>query len=497
MHPADSKSHPKHRLAVIVCLATMLVAPIASTADVVTEWNTAALNAIRAIRENPPRASRAMAITHLSIYDAANGVQRTHRSYHVTDPAPGGASLEAAIAAAGYTALNSLFTNPDVQQTNFLALYTAQLAAIPDGQAKTDGIAWGQSVAQAMLALRANDGWNAVVPYTPSGELGRWEPTPPANAPALLPGWGSVTPFSMNSGAQFRPQGPPPIDSSAYSFEFNTVKQYGGATGSIRTADQSEIAQFWNDGAGTATPPGHWNEIAQTISGSEGLSVLENARLFALLNLATADAAICSWDAKFAYDYWRPVTAVRKADLDGNPETDPDPAWISFITTPPFPEYTSGHSTFSRSSATVLSGYFGTDDISFATTSDGTPGVVRNFTKISVAADEAGISRIYGGIHWPSANIQAQACGWGLARQILAYYLRPLSSLQFSQVSRASGNTLLELHAEAFTTYAIRASSDLNTWETIAIISSGDGILRFTDVNAGSLQKRFYQAVEQ
>ncbi|HSH17010.1 MAG TPA: chemotaxis protein CheB, partial [Verrucomicrobiae bacterium] len=328
-------------------LSALLAGALVSQADVVTDWNTAALNAIRTTPDNPPRATRRMAIEHIAIFDAANGVQRNYRPYHVTHMAPAGASLEAAIAAAGYTTLNALYTNPDIQTTNFLALYNAQLAQIPDGQAKTDGIAWGQSVAQAILDLRADDGWDAVVPYTPSGEVGRWKPTPPANAPALLPGWGYVTPFSMISGAQFRPQPPPAIDSVAYAFELNTVKSYGGTVSLLRTANQTEVARFWNDGAGTATPPGHWNEIAQTVSAAEGLTLLENARLFALLNLTMADAAISCWDAKFTYDLWRPISAIREADTDGNPETDPDVTWSSLIPTPPFPEYTSGHSTFS------------------------------------------------------------------------------------------------------------------------------------------------------
>lgn len=497
MSQLDLTPGPSRHLRACALLMTTLALPVALKADAVLEWNTAALNAVRAVRENPPKASRAMAIAHLAIYDSANGVQRTHRPYHVSDLAPEGASLEAAIAAAGYNTLNALFTNPDVQQTNFLALYETQLAAIKDGPAKSDGVAWGQSVATAILDLRSDDGWNEVTEYTPSGTLGLWEPTPPANAPALLPGWGNVRPFTMTSGDQFRPPAPPPIDSSAYSFEFNTVKQYGAAEGSIRTDDQSEIAVFWNDGLGTATPPGHWNEIAQTVADSQGLTVQENARLFALLNMTVADAAICSWDAKFTHDYWRPVTAIRKADLDGNPETTADVNWSSYITTPPFPEYTSGHSTFSRSAATVLADFFGTDNISFSTTSDGAPGVVRSFTKFSVAADEAGISRLYGGIHWPSANLHAQACGYLLANQVVNYQLQPMGELQFSRVGRAESNTLLELQVEPFKTYAIQASSDLASWETIAIMSAGDGVLRFTDVNAQSRQVRFYQAVEQ
>lgn len=478
-------------------LSALLAGALVSQADVVTDWNTAALNAIRATPDNPPRATRRMAIEHIAIFDAANGVQRSYRPYHVTEMAPAGASLEAAIAAAGYTTLNALYTTPDIQTTNFLALYNAQLAQIPDGQAKTDGIAWGQSVAQAILDLRADDGWDVVVPYTPSGEVGRWKPTPPANAPALLPGWGYVTPFSMTSGAQFRPQPPPAIDSVAYAFELNTVKSYGGTVSLLRTANQTEVARFWNDGAGTATPPGHWNEIAQTVSAAEGLTLLENARLFALLNLTMVDAAISCWDAKFTYDLWRPISAIREADTDGNPETDPDVTWSSLIPTPPFPEYTSGHSTFSRGAATVLASFFGSEAIAFSTTSDGTPGVVRNFSGFDAAANEAGISRLFGGIHWNFANQQAQAAGRRIGQQVVDYFLQPMTALQFSQVHRTDAGTQLEVQAEPFQTYAIRASSDLETWETIAVISAADGLLRFTDVNAADEQLRFYVAVEQ
>lgn len=469
----------------------------AAHADVVTAWNAAALEAVRAVRENPPRATRAMAIEHIAIFDAVNGIQRTHRPYHVAELAPAGASLEAAIAAAGFTTLSAWFTNANVIATNLQPLYEAQLAAVPDGQARTDGIAWGRSVAQAILALRADDGWNVAVPYTPSGLKGRWKPTPPAYAPFLLPGWGKVRPFAMTSGSQFQPQPPPSLTSSAYAFEVNVTKAYGSATSTVRTADQTEVALFWNDNPGTETPPGHWNMIAADVSAARGLSVLENARLFALLNIALADAAIACWEAKASYDYWRPIDAVREADTDGNPGTDADPAWEALIFMPSFPDYTSGHSTFSRSAATVLAGFFGTDEIPFAATSRGVPGVTRNYPGFSAAADEAGISRIYGGIHYPSANLQGQACGYQIGLHVLSYFLPPLEALRFSEVARASGNTVLELRAEPFKTYAIRASSDLATWETIAVISSADGVLRFTDVNAGGRQLRFYHAVAQ
>lgn len=466
----------------------------AALADVVTDWNTAALNAIRATRANPPVGSRALAITHLAIHDAVQGVESSYRPYRVADKAPTGASVEAVVAAAAYTALTSLFPNPEVRATNFQALYTAHLGAIPDGQPKSDGIAWGQSVGEALLAIRANDGSTNAVVYAPSGVTGTWKPTPPANAPALLPGWGLLTPFAMIRGSQFRPPPPPGIKAAAHSLEFNTVKAYGGAVSAGRTSNQTEVALFWNDGVGTATPPGHWNVIAQGVSLEKGLSVAENARLFALLNMAMADAAISCWDAKFAYDTWRPVTAIREADTDDNPETEADPEWSSLIPTPPFPEYPSGHSTFSRGAATVLAGFFGTDAVPFTTTTDGLPGVTRSYPGFSAAADEAGASRLFGGIHFSSGNIHAQGCGHLIGQHTLLYYLQPINAMEFAQVHRAGNRTQLEFQGEPNRAYLIRASSDLKTWETIATLSSVDGIIRFDDVNAADKQVRFYDA---
>jgi hypothetical protein len=230
------------------------------------------------------------------------------------------------------------------------------------------------------------------------------------------------------------------------------------------------------------------------VSQSQGLTLLENARLFALLNIGLADAAINSWDAKYYYDYWRPVTAIREADTDDNPETEKDEEWSALIFMPPFPEYTSGHSTFSRCAATVLAGFFGTDAITFYTTADGLPGVTRDYPGFSAAADEAGISRIYGGIHWPSANYQGQSCGFQIGRQVICYMLRPNSALQFSRVRRAGHHMELEIQGEPNRSYRIHASSDLKTWETIGTLSSADGIIRFNDVNAAESDLRFYKA---
>src|SRR5213078_1045247 len=276
--------------------------------------------------------------------------------------------------------------------SSFDALHAAILAAIPDGPQKVAGIVWGEFVANQILAARANDGSDAIVPPPGGSGPGVWVPTPPAFLPYLLPQWGFVAPFAMSGSSQFRPPGPPSLDSERYATDYNEVKELGAAVGSTRTEDQTEIALFWADGAGTETPPGHWNSIAQIIADARGNTLEENARLFALMNIAMADAAICAWDAKYTFNFWRPVTAIRNSDLDGNAATDPDPAWTSFIVTPPFPDYVSGHSTFSGAASAVLAMFYGTDNISFTTGSDFLPGVQRNFNSFSAAADEAAVS---------------------------------------------------------------------------------------------------------
>jgi len=199
----------------------------------------------------------------------------------------------------------------------------------------------------------------------------------------------------------------------------------GAATNSTRTADQTQIALFWADGAGTETPPGHWNSIAQDVAAAKGNTLEENARLFALLNLAMADAAICAWDAKYSFSFWRPVTAIRHADTDGNPATEPDPSWSSLIVTPPFPDYVSGHSTFSGAAATVLAIFYGTDNVSFTTGSDFLPGVHRSFNSFSAAAAEAAVSRLYGGIHFRSANEDGLHGGLAIGHLMMHNFLLP------------------------------------------------------------------------
>jgi hypothetical protein len=396
------------------CASTALFLGALAHADVVTDWNNAALDAIRAGNNAPPIASRSLAILHVSIYDAVNGIARTHEPYLVQSNVPASASRDAAASAAAHLALVNLFP---ADASSFDALDAVILAAIPDGPHKTAGTVWGEFVANQILAARANDGSNLIVlPPVDSGP-GVWVPTPTAFLSYLLPQWGFVRPFAMSSSSQFRPPGPPSLDSEQYAADYDEVKELGAAIGSTRTEEQTEIALFWADGAGTETPPGHWNSIAQIIAAARGNTLEENARLFALLNIAMADAAMCAWDAKYAFHFWRPVTAINFAEPQLN--------WMSFIVTPPFPDYVSGHSTFSGAAATVLARFYGTEDLPFTTGSDFLPGVYRSFATCLDAAEEAAVSRLYGGIHFRSANEDGLRAGISIGEWTGTRYLQP------------------------------------------------------------------------
>lgn len=413
----------KPSLCALVPLILLSLAASTASADVVTDWNVQTLETIRAERIPPPRASRLLALVHTAVYDAVNGIVGGFEPYHVPPGAAPDASPEAAAAAAAHTVLSAAVP---ARQATYDAALAASLEQIPDGAAQDNGVAWGEEVAAEILALRANDGSANVVPHPYPLGSGWWLPTPPGFLPTLLPNWPTVTPWALASGSQLRVPAPPPLTSEEYSRAFREVKRLGRVDSAFRTADQSEIALFWNDGGGTETPPGHWHSIARAVAAAESNSLAENARLFALLGITVADAAIVSWDVKYHYGHWRPVTGIREADKDGNEVTIADAEWSSFIVTPPFPAYTSGHSTFSGSSARLLAHFYGTDDIAFSATSDGLPGVTRQFTSFSQAAAEAGQSRIYGGIHWQYDNTYGLESGQALADEVYFNFLRPV-----------------------------------------------------------------------
>lgn len=392
--------------------------------DVVLHWNEVTLQVIKDERTPPPMAARNLAMVHAAMYDAINGIYQTHtpfrvRAHNVEDTSP-----EAAASVAAHRILTSLYP---CQQERFDNALDDALDALPAGTTRQRGVVLGQRVADRYLAWRRDDGSNRRAADAPGREPGVWQRTPPDYRPGMLPQWGSVTPFAISRPADFKVPPPPSLTNPLYTAAFFEVKALGARNSRARTAEQTLIAQFWADDSGTVTPPGHWNRIAQVVARDRALTVAENARLFALLNLALADAGIVCWHYKFGYNYWRPITAIREADRDGNPDTERDPAWESLLKTPPFPSYVSGHSTFSGAAAAALAGFFGTDNLRFTTTSDGTPGVRRTFERFSDAAAEAGRSRIYGGIHWEFDNSEGLRAGKAIADAIGRTLLRPLS----------------------------------------------------------------------
>ncbi len=416
------------RQVLVVCVLSLALPGFAAPvrADVVLDWNNVALAAIRVDRTPPPKASRALACVHTSMFDAINSASGGAYDPYIVEAVelPSPVSLDAAAAEAAYGVLIQLFP---AQKPTFDAALATSLAAIPDGPEETAGVAWGASVAQRILAERQSDNADVILNYDPPVGANWWAATPPSFLAPLLPNWPYVKPWSMASGSEFR-QGPPPASTSPeYTRSFLEVLRLGRSDSAARTPEQTEIALFWADGPGTATPPGHWHVIAQGLSRERGLDLIENARLFALLAIAGADAAVVSWDQKYYYGHWRPITGIQHADADGNPATVADPSWTPLITTPPFPSYTSGHSTFSSASARILALFFGTDQISFSTTSDGLTGVTRSFTRLSEAAAEAGQSRIYGGIHWQYDNQAGLVSGRALADQVYFNRLAPLA----------------------------------------------------------------------
>jgi membrane-associated phospholipid phosphatase len=410
---------PKQVFRNLVVSVAVSFASVAES-DVVTDWNSAALDAIRTDSTTPPQASRALAILHTSIYDAVNGILRTHEPYLVEEKGPSNASEEAAASAAAHKVLTTLFPT---RASVFDRLYEAVLANIRDNPRRQRGIDWGELVADQILLWRSKDGFDKMVSPPAESGPGVWQPTPPGYLPFLLPQWGFVTPFAIPTSSFFRPNGPPNLQSARWVADYNEVKALGAVDSGRRTAEQTEIALFWADGVGTVTPPGHWNIIAQDVSVRNDMR--QKARLFALLNVALADAAIASWDAKYTYNFWRPVTAIRAGETDGNPATAPDPTWTSLLITPPFPDYTSGHSTFSGAAAAVLSLFYGTPRAPFSTTSDGLPGVVRDFRGFLQAAREAALSRLYGGIHFRSANEDGLKAGLAVGEWTFKKTMRP------------------------------------------------------------------------
>jgi hypothetical protein len=391
-----------------------LVMAGAVRADEVTDWHEHMLAALRTGGVSQLVSTRDAALVSAAVFDAVNGIQRRYTPIHVPAVAPRGASKRAAAVQAAYAILLARFP---AQAGDLTAKRNASLAPIGGGSGESvlRGVEWGQSVAEAILKWRSTDGLTpAPPPYLGGPETGRWRPTPPGFAPGAGPQFATMTPWGILSPNQFRPAGPPALDSELYRDEFNEVKEMGSLNSALRTADQTDACLF----AAATSATYLWNRAAIGLCEENDASLSENARLLATLNLAMADAAIACWDAKYFYEFWRPVTAIRLADSDGNDETIEDPDWTPLIVTPAHPEYTSGHSSISSAGATVLADYFG-DDTPFFLESQADPTWVRFYPSFSTAVDEIGNARIFAGIHFRSACEDGAAAGSEVAAYIL------------------------------------------------------------------------------
>lgn len=388
-------------------------------------WNNRALDAIRSSRTPPPMAAYALALLHLSLYDTVNGFEADFEPFLVKPEDPQGASLAAAYHTTAYETLSDLF-NESVNPAVFKKAYQKEIEDLPKDDAFELGVAWGKKVAAAYKVVCDESRKYDKVEWTTAADAGVWRETPPFFRPALLPHWPHVKPLAMKSSDAFRCRPPLAIDSEAYAKEWAEVKALGGRDKHDRDSYDTLSSVFWSDDLGSSTPAGTWNLIAQEVVKSEGYDFYQQARLFALLNLSMADAGIACWDAKYYYNYWRPETAIRQADIDNNPATEPDPDWIPLMGSPPFPEYPSGHSSFSRSAAQLLTLYAGRDDIKFSTTSDQVPGAIRSYDGFDACADEVGMSRLHGGIHFMSANLVGQELGAEIAEFVFNDFLQPV-----------------------------------------------------------------------
>jgi hypothetical protein len=424
-------------------LTAWFVVAVAGTAaaNEVAAWNETTVNAIAANGQNNIVSSRTLAMVQGAVHDALNAIDRRYQAYYFEGPADQTSSPDAAVAAAAQTVLVGViggFGTP-AQKGAALALveqaYATSMARVTDAAARNRGVAAGRAAGAAMLTLRKEDGATRDAPYTAGMGPGRWRPHPnpvPANPPianadlargyaaSSMPNWGNVTPFTLLSASQYWLPGPPALTSATYARDFNEVKSLGGKVSTARTADQTEIARFWFEG------PGVWNSIARAAAASRNLDARDSARVLALMNLAMADAYISGFKIRYVYDLWRPVTAIREGDHDGNDATAGDPAWDSHQNTPAVSDYPSTQSTFSAAAAAVLVHLLGGDKTSIIVAS-GKPfeGIKRSFSSFTQAARESADSRIYAGIHFRSACEDGLALGQRIGQRAAALYLLP------------------------------------------------------------------------
>ena len=405
----------------------------AATPDAVLEWVGIMNDTVIATQTNPLITSRLAAIMSASVFDAVNGIEGRSRSFHVKGEAPHRASQRAAAVQAAYAVLLKQF--PTLSDTLTMERNASIAAIINDGESFKSveaGVAWGQSVADSIWDWRISDGLNPPPPpflgvlgiVGSPAAVGIWRPTPLLNLPGAGPQFATMTPWVLPRPSLFRVPPPNALTSAEYAADYNETKTMGAFTGSPRTPDQSELALFW---AGNG--PLFWNRIASQVSAGRSLTLSENAHLFALLNLSMADAFIACWDSKYRYVFWRPITAIRAGDTDGNPATDPDPGWTPWLDfyptgTPAHPEYPSAHSSVSGAAAYVLESVFG-DDTPFTVDSDVRPGT-RSFQSFSAAVAEIADARVFGGIHFRTSCVQGNTLGRAVADYTANHAMRPV-----------------------------------------------------------------------
>jgi hypothetical protein len=383
-------------------------------ADVITDWNDKVMAAGMQARQTPFVHARSAAIVHVAMFEAVNAIDPRYTPYRVQVSPAAGTSREVAAAAAARFALVHLY--PD-QAKDFERLYQTTLAAVPDGAPKSNGIHLGEQVATELLALRAKDGADAPNSYRPFTTAGTYVPT----ALPVGSSWGQVTPFVLKEGSQFRPTVPVSLQSEQWAKDYNEVKEMGAKSGSGRTAEQTDIARVWE-----ATGLGLHNPVARQLAATKSLDILDNARLFALYAMAMADANISVFDAKYTYNFWRPVTAIRNGDIDGNDATGRDPTWEPFIATPMHPEYPCAHCISSAAGATVLEAFFGDAVPPFSLTNPMVPSVTRTFSKLSDYVKESIDSRVYDGVHYRTSGEVGAAMGREIGEYTVQNYLKPL-----------------------------------------------------------------------
>jgi hypothetical protein len=401
------------KLAVLSLIGGVLAASSA-TADVITDWNQIAVNAGYTARQGPPPHTRIVAMVHLAMFEAVNSIEPRYRPYRTRLAAEPGASREAAAAAAAHHLLVRFY--PDQAKDMDKALQ-ASLAALPDDAAKAGGVRVGEQAGAAMLAERSKDGAATPDTYRPFTAPGRYVPT----ALPAASHWGRVRPFALKSSDQFRPAAPYALAGSEWAKDYNEIKRMGAKVNSARSAEQTDIARFWE-----LTGPATYNPLARHLSEAKRLGLAENARLFALVSMAAADALISVFDAKYAYNFWRPVTAIRNGDLHGNDAIERDAGWEPFVATPMHPEYPCAHCITQSAVAGVLQSFFGDGIPLVKLTSTTAPGVTRSFAKLSDYVNEVIDARVYDGVHYRTSGRVGADMGFRIAEYTVQNHLLPL-----------------------------------------------------------------------